>query len=153
TVQNGATVTYTVTLENSGAAGVCDAANIVIQGFCPDPNGQPTVLKQTFPAIANLPAGSALQTVGTFTCVINLGTGVTTAIARETLSGLLHDNPIADDVLSIQKDVSVLLQVTPPPPVPPPPPVSQIPTMSEWVMIMLGIFLAVVGAFALRKKR
>jgi hypothetical protein len=42
---------------------------------------------------------------------------------------------------------------SPLPPPPPPPPVQQIPTLSGWVMIMLGVFLALVAVAALRKKR
>jgi hypothetical protein len=149
-ITNGQTVTYTVTLDN-GAFPSCDAGNIVIQGFCPDLFGQPTILAKTFPPIANLPASTAVFTLGTFSCVVTINDGLSTAIARESLSGVLHDNPIADDVLSIQKDVSVLVATNPPPPPPPPP--NAIPTLSEWVMVLLAVFLVVVGAIALRKRQ
>jgi hypothetical protein len=148
-VSNGDTVTYTVTLDN-GASPSCDAANIAIQGFCPDASGNPTSLAVTFPTIGSLPAPSATRTVGTFNCVINLGGGVTTAIAREQLTGVLHDNPNHDDVLSILKDVSVLVESTPTPPPPKPP--NTIPTLSEWVMIMLAVLLVAVSAIELRKR-
>jgi hypothetical protein len=151
TIHNGDTVTYTVTLDNSGAPGVCDAAAVLIRGFCPDPSGQPTILVKQFAVIADLPHASPLSTVGTFDCGINLGNGVTTAIARATLAAVLHDNPIADDLLAFQKDLSVLLAVTPPPP--PPPPVSQIPTLSEASLLGLGIFIVAVGALTIRKRR
>jgi len=151
TIKNGDTVTYTGTFDNSPAANVCDAALIVIRAFCPDPQGQPTVLFGTLISVPDLPHATPTQQAGSFKCVINLASGVHTAIARVTLAGILHDNPIADDLLSISKDLSVLIEETPPPP--PPPPVSQIPTLSEWAMIGLGVFLVGMGALTLRKRR
>ena len=150
-ITNGQTVTYTVVLGN-GAGASCDAGNIVIQGFCPDTSGNPTILNTTFATIPNLPAPTADFTVGTFQCVVTVNAGVTFAQAKDTLTGVLHDSPVTDDAMSISKTVSVNLDVPPPPPPPPPPP-EQIPTLSEWVMIMLAAFLALVGVAALRRKR
>ena len=147
-INNGDTVTYTVTIDN-GASPSCDAANIAIQTFCPDSSGNPTKAAVTFPTIASLPAPSATKTVGTFTCVVTVADGVTTAIAREQLSGVLHDNPSRDDVLSILKDVSVLVAT---PVTPPPKPTNTIPTLSEWVMIILAVLLVGVSAVELRKR-
>ena len=148
-ITNGQTVTYTVVLGNGGGAS-CSAGNIVIQGFCPDTSGNPTILNVTYPTVANLPAPTAVVTLPTFSCVVNLTAGLTTAVARASLTGLLHDNPNADDLLSVSKDLSVLVDNPPPPPPPPP---NQIPTLSEWVMIMFAIFLALAGGWALRRKR
>jgi hypothetical protein len=148
-INNGDTVTYTVTLDN-GASPSCDAANIAIQGFCPDSSGNPTVSAVVFPTIASLPAPSTTRTVGSFNCVVTVSDGVTTAIAREQLSGILHDNPVHDDVLSILKDVSVVVTAAPTPPTPKPP--NTIPTLSEWVMIMLAVLLVAVSAIELRKR-
>lgn len=147
-ITNGQTVTYTVTLANGGGAS-CDAGNIVIQGFCPDVNGNPTILKTTFATIASLPAPTAVFTVGTFSCVVTVNAGVTVATAEDTLTGVLHDLPAVDDPMTQTKTVSVSLESIPPPPPPP----DQIPTLSEWVMIMLAAFLALVGVAALRRKR
>jgi hypothetical protein len=149
-ITNGQTVTYTVVLGNGGGAS-CDAGNIAIQGFCPDTSGNPTILKTTFATIPSLPAPTADFTVGTFQCVVTVGAGVTFAQAKDTLSGVLHDSTVTDDAMTITKTVSVNLESTPPPPPPPPP--DQIPTLSEWVMIMLAAFLALVGVVALRRKR
>lgn len=150
-ITNGQTVTYTVTLANGGGAS-CDAGNIAIQGFCPDANGNPTILNTTFPTIASLPAPTPVFTVGTFNCVVSVIPGVTVATAEDTLTGVLHDLPAIDDPMTQTKTVSVSLESTPPPPPPPPPP-DTIPTLSEWVMIMLAAFLALVGVVALRRKR
>ena len=87
--------------------------------------------------------------MGTFNCVVTLTAGLTTATARDSLTGVLHDNTIIDDAMAISKDLSVNVESTPPPPPPP----DQIPTLSEWVMIMLAAFLALVGVAALRRKR
>jgi len=148
---NGQTVTYTVTLGN-GAFPSCDAGNIVIQGFCPDASGNPTILTPPTPPfviIPNLPAPTAGFTVGTFDCVVTVNPGVVFAQAKDTLTGLLHDSPVTDDPMTISKTVSVNLDN----PLPPPPPPSQIPTLSEWVMIMFAVFLALAGGVALRRKR
>jgi uncharacterized repeat protein (TIGR01451 family) len=151
TVTNGETVTYTVNLGNGGGAS-CDASNIVIKGFCPDASGNPTILNKTFPTISSLPNPTTGFTVGTFDCVVSLNDGLSTATARDSLTGLLHDNTLVDDQMSISKDLSVNVALTPPPPPPPPPP-DTIPTLSEWVMIMLAAFLVLVGVVALRRKR
>lgn len=250
TIVNGQTVTYTIKVDN-GAFPSCNAANVVVKAFCPDASGNPTILNTTYPTIANLPAPTATITLPTFSCVetINPGVNPPVAIAGATLTGLLHDNPLSDDVLAVAKNVSVLVltqgiavtksctqssatavsisgtvsntgtdglvNVTcsdsptatinlsattiPPggtitysgsytsttnpstdtvtcnatgqfasapvgpasasatcnfiPPPPPPPPVSEIPTLSEWVMIMFAVFLALAGGVALRRKR
>ena len=149
-ITNGQTVVYTITYGNSGFPS-CDAADIVIKGFCPDANGQPNLLAVTYPTDASLPAPTAPITLAPFSCVVTLNPGLTVAIARATLTGLLHDNPNNDDLLSISKDLSVLVENAPPPPPPPPP--SQIPTLSEWVMIMFAVFLVLAGGVALRRKR
>jgi len=146
-ITNGQTVIYTVKYDNS-AAPSCDAASVVIKGFCPDATGQPNILNVTYPTIPNLPAPTAQVTLPTFSCVVNVSGGLTTATARATLTGLLHDNPNVDDLVSVSKDLSVIVENTPPPPPPP-----QIPTLSEWVMIMLAVFVALVGVATLRRKR
>jgi hypothetical protein len=147
-IANGDTVTYTVVLGN-GAGASCDAGNIVIRGFCPDTSGNPTILKTTFATIPNLPAPTADFIVGTFDCVVTVNAGVIFAQAKDTLTGVLHDSPVTDDPMEISKTVSVNLEVTPPPPPPP----NQIPTLSEWVMIMFAVFLVLAGGVALRRKR
>jgi hypothetical protein len=147
-ITNGQTVTYTVILGNAGGPS-CDAGNISIQGFCPDTSGNPTILKTTFPTIPSLPASTPDFTVGTFQCVVTVNAGVTTAQAKDSLTGVLHDLPAVDDPFSITKTVSVFLENTPPPPPPP----NQIPTLSEWVMIMFAVFLVLAGGVALRRKR
>ena len=146
-ITNGQTVTYTVTLGN-GAGATCDAGNIVIKGFCPDLTGSPTILKTTFTTIPNLPAPTTVFTVGTFDCVVTVNAGVTFAQAKDSLTGVLHDSTVTDDPMDISKTVSVILDVPPPPP-----PHQGIPTLSEWVMIMFAVFLALAGGVALRRKR
>ena len=147
-ITNGETVTYTVVLGN-GAGASCDAGNIVIQGFCPDASGNPTILKTTFATIPNLPAPTADFTVGTFDCVVTVNPGVVFAQAKDTLTGVLHDSTVTDDPMAIAKTVSVNLDN----PLPPPSPPNQIPTLSEWVMIMFAVFLVLAGGVALRRKR
>jgi hypothetical protein len=149
-IHNGDTVTYSGSIDNSAAANVCDAAAVIVKAFCPDAQGQPTILNKVLFTSENLPHATPLTPVGSYACVINLGTGVTTAIARVTLTALLHDNPVVDDLISVSKDLSVLLEVAPPPP---PPPVSTIPTMSEWSFIALAGFIIAMGALALRRRR
>jgi hypothetical protein len=148
-ITNGQTVTYTVTLGN-GAGASCDAGNIVIKGFCPDTSGNPTILNTTFATIPNLPASTPVFTVGTFDCVVTVNAGVAVATAKDTLTGVLHDLPAVDDPMAISKTLSVSLEVPLPPPPPPP---NQIPTLSEWVMIMFAVFLVLAGGVALRRKR
>jgi uncharacterized repeat protein (TIGR01451 family) len=151
-INNGGTVTYTVTLENGGAPS-CTASNIVIKGFCPDANGIPKVVPAvTFATIANLAVPTAAFTVGTFQCVVAVNTGVTIASATDSATGILNDLENSNDPLSRFNQVSVTLADAPPPPPPPPPP-QQVPTLSEWVMIMFAVFLALAGGVALRRKR
>jgi uncharacterized repeat protein (TIGR01451 family) len=149
-IENGDVVTYTITLSN-GAAPSCDVTNVQIRGFCPDATGQPTVLTKVFPPIPSLPAPTATFQVGTFQCTVTVNPGVVTAIARETVSGLLHDNPVFDDALSVQKDVSVIISSAPPPPPPPPPP-QRIPTMSQWAMGAFVVFMVLAAAWVMRKR-
>ena len=146
-ITNGQTVTYTLRVVNPGPT--CDATNLQVQGFCPDATGAPTILNTTFPIIASVPSGTDAL-VGTFSCVVTVNAGVTVATAKDTFSGILHDLPNADDTVDGSKTLSVNLEGTPPPP---PPPVNQIPTLSEWVMIMIAVFLALAGGVALRRKR
>ncbi len=146
-INNGDTVTYTVTLENGGPPS-CTASNLVIRGFCPDATGDPNTVPQvTFPTIANLSVPTAAFTVGTFSCVVTVNAGVTTASARNSLTGILNDLEGVDDPLVRANQVSVTVAEAPPP-VP-----TSVPTLSEWVMIMLGVFLALAAGAALRRKR
>jgi hypothetical protein len=149
TIENGDLVTYTITLSN-GAFPSCDVSNVQIQGFCPDAAGQPTVLTKVFPIIPSLPAPTGTFQVGTFDCTVTVNPGVITAIARETVTGLLHDNPNFDDALAVQKDVSVIISEGPPPPPPPPP--QRIPTLSQWVMGVFVIFMVLAAAYVMRKR-
>jgi hypothetical protein len=140
-INNGDIVTFTVILGNPIGPGNCDSAALVARGFCPDGAGQPTILTKTFATIADLPVNSPIIAIGTFQCVMQINPGVTTAIARATVAGILFDNPIFNDALLISKDLSVLVASAPPPP-------TQIPTLSGWTMIVLAGLLVGTGAAA-----
>jgi len=121
----------------------------VIKGFCPDANGIPKALpEKTFPTIATLAVPTPVFVVGTFQCVVSVNAGVTIASATDRATGILNDLVGTDDPLERFNQVSVTVASPPPPPPP-----SQIPTLSEWVMIMFAIFLALAGGWALRRKR
>jgi hypothetical protein len=152
-ITNGDTVTYTVTAAN-GPDPSCNTINNVIKGFCPGADGQPNIAPAvTFPTIATMAVPTATFTVGSFDCVVNVNAGVISPIASATLSGSLQDNPQQDDPFGIQKTVSVIVEQAPPPQPPPPPPINTVPTLSEWVMVLLAVFVALVGVATLRKKR
>jgi uncharacterized repeat protein (TIGR01451 family) len=145
-VANGDTVTFTVIVGNVTAPGVCDASNVTVTAFCPDASGQPTKVVKIFPLITDLKVGTALFDVGAFVCTIDLAPGQPTAIARSTLTGILHDNPIHDDVLAISKDLSILVAQGPPSP-------PAIPTLSELGLTMLAVVLALGGVVLRRHTR
>ena len=105
-IVSGQIVTYTVVLEN-GVFPSCDAGTIVIQGFCPDLSGNPTILTKTFPPIPSLTVPTPAFTVGTFDCAVTVNPGVNAAQAKDTISGVLHDNIFQDDPFSVSKTVSV----------------------------------------------
>lgn len=151
-INNGDTVTYTITAENGGPPS-CNTINNAITGHCPGPDGQPLAAAATITVQTPIPnpmgVPTAQFTYGTFSCVVSVNTGVTSPIASATLSGSLQDNPQQDDPFSILKTVSVIVAQPQPPQ---PPNGHQIPTLSGWVMIMLAVFLALVGATVLRKK-
>jgi hypothetical protein len=144
-INNGDTVTFTVTLGNPTGPGNCDSAALVARGLCPDAAGQPTIVAKTFATIADLPVGSPIIAIGTFQCVMQINPGVTTAIARATVAGILFDNPIFNDALLISKDLSVLVAQGPTPP-------PAIPTLGQWGFLLLVGFLVAGGMVAQRRR-
>jgi hypothetical protein len=150
-INNGDTVTYTVSVGNGDFPPTCQTVNNKVQGFCPGPDGNPSATPiVTFPTISMLPAPTATFDVGTFDCVVTVNPGVTNPRAAATLSGDLQDNPNQNDPFTLLKTVSVIV-ATPPPP--PSKDLSAIPTLSEWVFILLAVFVALVGVATLRKKQ
>jgi hypothetical protein len=157
TIANNTTVVYTATVSNNGSGSGCDTTVNVVTGFCPDnatglPSAVPAI---TYPTIANLPQGNGnISLAPSWSCLVNLTTALPHfAQAKATLSGNLQDsnNP---DPFSVSKTVSVTIAAPPPTPTPTPtPPPQQIPTLSEWVFIMLGVFLVLAAGVALRRKR
>jgi hypothetical protein len=138
-VNNGDVVTFGVIVGNVQSPDSCDTSDVHVTGFCPDSSGQPSVITKVFPVIPNLNVGTNLFTLGSFDCKINLVEGQQTAIARATLVGMLHDNPVRDDAFAISKDLSILVAAGPPPP-------PAIPTMREWVLMLLTMLVLGVGA-------
>ncbi len=157
TIANNTTVVYTAVVSNNGQANGCDTITNVVTGFCPNnATGLPSAVAAiTYPTIANLPQGTGNITLApSWSCLVNLTTALPHfAQAQVTLSG---DLQIADNVnpFSVSKTVSVTIAAPPPTPTPTPtPPPQQIPTLSEWVFIMLGVFLVLAAGVALRRKR
>ena len=103
-INNGDTVTYTVSFHNSADATSCDVTDAVITFTCPGADGTAsgTVFAlaggtSTTPALS-CPAGSAADCFSaTRDCVVSVNAGVTTATAHGAEAGLLHDNASKND--------------------------------------------------------
>jgi uncharacterized repeat protein (TIGR01451 family) len=106
TVQNGDTLTYTVTLSNvdAGASIACDIDNATVAVILPAFDGTPTGQTVTLTTNGSYPAGTAFGVVGTVPYTVNVGSSVTDATAEATVNGTLHDAP-TDHAATISKTI------------------------------------------------
>lgn len=88
-----------------------------------------------------IPPGGTITYSGSYTSTTNPSTDTVTCNA----TGQIAQTPVGP----ASATASCLFT----PPQPPTPPPAQIPTLSEWVMIMFAVFLALAGGFAMRRKR
>jgi hypothetical protein len=115
---------------------------------------------------SNITLGPASGPLANRTCKVNLSlhvdkvptnpaggiAGKTDPLSRTALLGLSSQ---LNGTASGSAEIIVTAEPPPPPPPPPqppPPPINQIPTLSEWVMIMLAGFIVLVGAIAVRRR-
>jgi cysteine-rich repeat protein len=94
-IQNGETVTYTVTISNNDIPTACDIT-ATLTFHCPAADGTPTGIATACATNADIPAPSGPFTLCVVVCTVNVNPGVTTAQAQLEGSGTLHDNPYND---------------------------------------------------------
>src|SRR5712692_6015762 len=130
---NGQTVTYSISIANNDdpSTGLiaCDATNVLVDFYCPGPDGSPNSASPLLVAnIADLtpqPAGTPFTSLGSKSCTINVNPGVTDAaasviagqqsgnashactVSNPCTQGTLHDSSIADHAFSIGKTLGV----------------------------------------------
>lgn len=116
-VQQGDTITYTVTISNVDAAPAlaCDIDTATVIITLPAANGTPTGTVVTLATNANYPAGYPLTVVGSAAYVVNVNPGITDIVAEAKVNGVLHDAPV-DHAAEIIKTVgtAVVTPTTPP---------------------------------------
>src|SRR5439155_26618996 len=86
---NGQTVTYSISISNNDDSSIgliaCDATNVLVDFYCPGPDGSPNLANPIL--VANLadlppkPEGTVSTSLGSKTCTINVSAGVTDAAA------------------------------------------------------------------------
>ncbi len=129
-VTNGEPIVYTIQVQNdaqlptpSGNLPVCDVTCASVVFHCPDINGNPGPGFMIATNI-NLPFGTTPFTAGSVTCVVSVATGITSARARATVTGVVHDltmpgclpnatcvtNPCDPDTGGGQQEVSVTVR-------------------------------------------
>ena len=117
-VQQGDTITYTVTISNVDAspALACDIDTATVIITLPAANGTPMGTVVTLATNASYPAGFPLTTVGSAAYVVNVSPGVTDIVAEAKVNGILHDAPV-DHAAEIIKTVgtAVITPTAPPP--------------------------------------
>ena len=86
---NGQTVTYSISISNNDDSSIgliaCDATNVLVDFYCPGPDGSPNLANPILVAnLADLPPkaeGTVSTSLGSKTCTINVLPGVTDAAA------------------------------------------------------------------------
>src|SRR5438876_9579878 len=86
---NGQTVTYSISISNNDDSSIgliaCDATNVLVDFYCPGPDGSPNLANPIL--VANLadlppkPEGTVSTSLGSKTCTINVLPGVSDAAA------------------------------------------------------------------------
>lgn len=116
-VQQGDTITYTVTVTNvdSAPAIACDIDNATVSVRLPAADGTPTGTLVTLATGASYPAGFTQTTIGTAAYTVATNPGVTDIVAEARVSGTLHDAPV-DHAAEIIKTVgTAVIAPTPEP--------------------------------------
>lgn len=116
TVQQGDTLTYTITVSNLDSLPniACDIDTATVTLRLPAANGTPTGVIVPVASNASYPAGTALTLVGTVPYVVNVNPDVVDITAEASVQGVLHDAP-QDHAASITKTIgtAVIAATTP----------------------------------------
>jgi uncharacterized repeat protein (TIGR01451 family) len=99
--RNGDTLTYTIKVSNS-SPGSCDITGAIVDLVLPAADGMPTGTSVRVATGASYPAGFAATVIGTINYKVALNPGVTNAIVRATVDGVLHDAP-TNNQAAVQK--------------------------------------------------
>jgi hypothetical protein len=123
-VQNGDTITYTVTVSNvdDGSALACDISDATANITLPATDGTATGTVVNLVATVDYPAGTTATVIGTVSYVVNVNSNVTDIVAQVQINGTLNDAPV-DHAAEITKTIGTdVFFPTPPvtPPVTPP---------------------------------
>lgn len=116
TVQQGDTLTYTITVSNLDSSPnlACDIDTATVTLRLPALDGTPTGTLVVVASNANYPAGTPLTLVGTVPYVVNVNSGVIDITVEASVQGVLHDAP-QDHAASITKTIGTAV-VWPTPP-------------------------------------
>src|SRR5262245_54271939 len=110
TIDSGETVTFTVPLANDSAM-ACDVTGATATFRCPAADGTPTGAPVACgPANSNYPVPTPAFILCVVPCTVAFNPGVTSAQAKVSLTGVLHDN-VTDDALSIERTLSVTVDI------------------------------------------
>jgi uncharacterized repeat protein (TIGR01451 family) len=116
TVQQGDTLTYTVTISNldSGPNLACDIDTAQVTLTLPAMDGSATGTVVNLATNASYPAGTPVTVVGTVPYVVNVNPGVVDITSEANVDGVLHDAP-TDHAASITKTIgtAVVTEDTP----------------------------------------
>src|SRR5215471_4545851 len=108
-INNGDTVTFTVTIEND-APGACDVTGTNITFHCPAADGTPTGAATVCATNADYFVPFAPINLCQVACTVTFNPGVTSAQALVDGAGKLHDNPDNDfDSADIHRTLSVIV--------------------------------------------
>jgi uncharacterized repeat protein (TIGR01451 family) len=121
-VEQGDTLTYTVTLSNLDAAGgiiACDIDAATVTLTLPALDGTPTGQVVTLASGASYPAGTPVTVIGTVPWTVDVNTGVVDATAEAAAAGTLHDAP-ANHAAQISKTIGTTIVYDTVPPTTPP---------------------------------
>lgn len=106
TVQQGDTLTYTITVSNLDSLPnlACDIDTADVTLRLPALDGTPTGTLVTVASNASYPAGTPLTVVGVVPYVVNVNPGVIDITVEASVQGILHDAP-QDHAASITKTI------------------------------------------------
>ncbi|MDA0161465.1 hypothetical protein OM076_14405 [Solirubrobacter ginsenosidimutans] len=104
-VRRGQTVSYTIAAGNVGA-GACDITNATITFTRPALDGSATGTSTVVSQGLDLPAGKPLTNISTQQWIAEVDSGVTDAIVRASITGVLHDAPV-DHTADVAKTVGI----------------------------------------------
>src|SRR5262245_56530617 len=105
-IDSGETVTFTVPLSNDSSL-ACDVTAATATFRCPAADGTPTGAPQACGAAnQSYPVPTPGFVLCVVPCTVNFNPGVTSAVAKVNLNGVLHDN-VTDDALAIERTLSV----------------------------------------------